>query len=140
MAPEALTNADRTGKPRDRARTMSALGPHAVVSPCSVFRGLEPHQSTCPRLPQPQEVDSGGPPCAPVTYVWSWDSTQTRVEKVGEGEPALVSHKHVTLCPLLSWGAPRQQAQVGVSFPLPGGPETAGLRWEVASPFLGAPR
>ena len=119
---------------------MSALGPHAVVSPCSVFRGLEPHQSTCPRLPQPQEVDSGGPPCAPVTYVWSWDSTQTRVEKVGEGEPALVSHKHVTLCPLLSWGAPRQQAQVGVSFPLPGGPETAGLRWEVASPFLGAPR
>ena len=28
---------------------------------------------------------------------------------------------------------------MGVGFPLPGGPETAGLRWESASPYLGGP-
>lgn len=107
---------------RDRACNAVCSGPSGrpLFSPRVVFSGLEPPTGAHPpwtRLPQPQEVDSGGPPCAPVTCIWSWGSTQTRVGKVGKGGPALVSRNHATLARDFP-GALRQPGSGGRQLPL----------------------
>ena len=123
MAPEVLTNTEQRAKRSCLHAVCSGPSRHRLSTQRPPWPRAPTRTPALDQAPTAQEVDSGGPPCAPVTCIWSWDSTQTRVGKVGKEEPAPVSRKHVTL-----------------ARDLPGGPETAGLRWESASPYLGGPR